>query len=36
MIGHILRHKNYPVYRLIEGKIDGKRDQRHPRTSTVE
>jgi histone acetyltransferase (RNA polymerase elongator complex component) len=35
MIGHILKHKNELVYRIIQGKIEVKRIQRHSRTSFV-
>jgi len=35
MIGHILRHENELIYRIIEGKIEGKRGQGRPRTSFV-
>jgi len=34
-IGHILRHENELIYRIIEGKMEGKRDQGRPRTSYV-
>ncbi|VVC32501.1 Hypothetical protein CINCED_3A022619 [Cinara cedri] len=35
MIGHILRHENELIYRIIEGKMEGKRGQGRPRTSFV-
>jgi len=35
MIGHILRHENELIYRIIEGKMEGKKGQGHPRTSFV-
>jgi len=35
MIGHILRHQNELIYRIIEGKMKGKRGQGRPRTSFV-
>jgi len=36
IIGHILRHENELIYRIIEGKkMEGKRGQGRPRTSFV-
>jgi len=35
MIGHILRHENHLIYRIIEVKIEGKMGQGHPRTSFI-
>lgn len=35
MIGHTLRNENKKMYRIIEGKIEGKRDRERPRTSFV-
>ncbi|VVC24454.1 Hypothetical protein CINCED_3A000255 [Cinara cedri] len=35
MIGHILRHENELIYRIIEGKMEGKRGQGRPRTSFI-
>jgi hypothetical protein len=35
MMGHILRHENELTHRIIEGKIEGKKDRGCPRTSFV-
>ncbi|VVC32823.1 Hypothetical protein CINCED_3A018608 [Cinara cedri] len=35
MIGHILRHENELIYKIIEAKMEDKRGQGRPRTSFV-
>jgi len=35
MIGHFLRHEEELLHIIIEGKMNGKRDQERPRTSYI-
>jgi len=35
IIGHILRHENELIYRIIEEKMEDKRGQGRPRTSFI-